>query len=271
MTPSLSLQESSRSRPINNHWWTGCPPRPAVKEERGDVDAHIGVGPPDRRDRPRGGPRRATSRSGLTRSSRGRSGSVRGRSSRGMPASAARWRWAATTSSATAPCWARARSIKAIAASRRRSGSATATSSASTSPSTGGPSTAAARPVIGDRNMFMIGSHLGHDAKVGNDCTLVNGSLVAGHVELHDGCILSGHTRDPAAGPGRPAGDARRSGLGDQGHPAVRDPAGIQLRLGPQPRRAPTGRRLSPMRSPRSGSPSGCSTRKAGPRPAPWS
>ncbi len=48
--------------------------------------------------------------------------------------------------------------------------------------------------IIGDRNMFMIGSHLGHDGKVGNDCTLVNGSLVAGHVELHDGCILSGHS-----------------------------------------------------------------------------
>jgi UDP-N-acetylglucosamine acyltransferase len=47
---------------------------------------------------------------------------------------------------------------------------------------------------IGDRNMFMVGSHLGHDATVGNDCTLVNGALAAGHVELHDGCILSGHS-----------------------------------------------------------------------------
>ena len=47
---------------------------------------------------------------------------------------------------------------------------------------------------IGDRNMFMIGSHLGHDACVGNDCTVVNNALVAGHVTLGDGCILSGHT-----------------------------------------------------------------------------
>jgi UDP-N-acetylglucosamine acyltransferase len=46
---------------------------------------------------------------------------------------------------------------------------------------------------IGDRNLFMIGAHVGHDGKVGNDCTLVNGCLVAGHVELGDGCILSGH------------------------------------------------------------------------------
>ncbi len=47
--------------------------------------------------------------------------------------------------------------------------------------------------VVGDRNMLMVGSHLGHDVKVGNDCTLVNGSLLAGHCELHDGCILSGY------------------------------------------------------------------------------
>jgi UDP-N-acetylglucosamine acyltransferase len=46
---------------------------------------------------------------------------------------------------------------------------------------------------IGDNNMFMIGSHVGHDCQVGNGCTLVNGALVAGHVTLHDGCILSGH------------------------------------------------------------------------------
>jgi UDP-N-acetylglucosamine acyltransferase len=47
---------------------------------------------------------------------------------------------------------------------------------------------------IGDRNMFMIGSHLGHDAQVGNDCTLVNNAQIGGHVVLHDGCIISGQT-----------------------------------------------------------------------------
>jgi UDP-N-acetylglucosamine acyltransferase len=47
---------------------------------------------------------------------------------------------------------------------------------------------------IGDRNLFMIGSHLGHDVWVGDGCTLVNGALVAGHVVLQDGCILSGHS-----------------------------------------------------------------------------
>jgi UDP-N-acetylglucosamine acyltransferase len=48
--------------------------------------------------------------------------------------------------------------------------------------------------VVGDNNMFMIGSHLGHDCRVGDNCTLVNGALVAGHVVLDDGCILSGHS-----------------------------------------------------------------------------
>ncbi len=46
---------------------------------------------------------------------------------------------------------------------------------------------------IGDRNYFMIASHLGHDARVGDGCTLINGALVAGHVRLGDGCILSGY------------------------------------------------------------------------------
>lgn len=47
---------------------------------------------------------------------------------------------------------------------------------------------------IGSRNLFMVGSHLGHDAQVGDGCTLVNGALVAGHVVLQDHCILSGHS-----------------------------------------------------------------------------
>ena len=47
---------------------------------------------------------------------------------------------------------------------------------------------------IGDGNMFMIGSHLGHDVRVGDGCTIVNNALVAGHVSLADGCVLSGHT-----------------------------------------------------------------------------
>lgn len=48
--------------------------------------------------------------------------------------------------------------------------------------------------VIGDRNLMMISAHVGHDARIGNGCTLVNNALVAGHVQLADNCILSGHT-----------------------------------------------------------------------------
>jgi UDP-N-acetylglucosamine acyltransferase len=48
--------------------------------------------------------------------------------------------------------------------------------------------------VVGDRNLFMCNTHLGHDSHVGDDCTIVNNALVAGHVELGDGCILSGNT-----------------------------------------------------------------------------
>ena len=47
---------------------------------------------------------------------------------------------------------------------------------------------------LGSRNYLMIGSHVGHDCRVGNGCTLVNGALVAGHAQLDDGCILSGHS-----------------------------------------------------------------------------
>ena len=47
---------------------------------------------------------------------------------------------------------------------------------------------------IGDDNILMISSHVGHDATVGDRCTLVNGALVAGHARLDDGCVLSGHS-----------------------------------------------------------------------------
>ncbi len=47
---------------------------------------------------------------------------------------------------------------------------------------------------IGNRNMFMVNSHVGHDCIVGNDCILANGALVAGHVVLGDRVFLSGNT-----------------------------------------------------------------------------
>lgn len=47
---------------------------------------------------------------------------------------------------------------------------------------------------IGNRNLFMCSAHLGHDARVGDGCTIVNNALVAGHATLEDGCLLSGNT-----------------------------------------------------------------------------
>lgn len=46
---------------------------------------------------------------------------------------------------------------------------------------------------IGHHNYLMIGSHVGHDALIGDACTIVNGALIGGHAELQDGCILSAH------------------------------------------------------------------------------
>jgi len=57
-----------------------------------------------------------------------------------------------------------------------------------------GTSQGTSETCIGDGNLLMIGSHVGHDAWVGNGCTLVNGALVAGHCVLADYCILSGHS-----------------------------------------------------------------------------
>jgi UDP-N-acetylglucosamine acyltransferase len=47
---------------------------------------------------------------------------------------------------------------------------------------------------IGDRNLFMVGSHVGHDCVVGNDCILANGALLGGHVTVGDRALLSGNT-----------------------------------------------------------------------------
>jgi UDP-N-acetylglucosamine acyltransferase len=47
---------------------------------------------------------------------------------------------------------------------------------------------------IGDRNLFMVNSHVGHDCIIGNDCILANGALAAGHVTVGDRAFLSGNT-----------------------------------------------------------------------------
>lgn len=45
---------------------------------------------------------------------------------------------------------------------------------------------------IGDRSYFMASTHVGHDAIVGDDCMMVNDSVLGGHVQLGDRVTLAG-------------------------------------------------------------------------------
>lgn len=45
---------------------------------------------------------------------------------------------------------------------------------------------------IGDRCLFMVGSHVAHDCKVGNSVILANNATLAGHVVIGDHAILGG-------------------------------------------------------------------------------
>jgi UDP-N-acetylglucosamine acyltransferase len=45
---------------------------------------------------------------------------------------------------------------------------------------------------VGDRNLFMLGSHVAHDCVVGNDTVFVNHATLAGHVTIEDFAILGG-------------------------------------------------------------------------------
>ena len=43
---------------------------------------------------------------------------------------------------------------------------------------------------VGDHNMLLVGSHIGHDATVGNHVVFTNGAMVAGHTSIGDRAIL---------------------------------------------------------------------------------
>jgi UDP-N-acetylglucosamine acyltransferase len=49
-----------------------------------------------------------------------------------------------------------------------------------------------AATTIGDHNMFMVGSHVAHDCRVGNHCIFVNHVLLGGHVQIDDRAYLGG-------------------------------------------------------------------------------
>jgi UDP-N-acetylglucosamine acyltransferase len=47
--------------------------------------------------------------------------------------------------------------------------------------------------VIGSGNLFMAGSHVGHNSRIGDDNLIANGVLLAGHVNLASRVFLSGN------------------------------------------------------------------------------
>jgi UDP-N-acetylglucosamine acyltransferase len=47
---------------------------------------------------------------------------------------------------------------------------------------------------VGDRCMFMVGSHVGHDCQVGNDVTFANNVVLGGHVTVGDFTVFGGQS-----------------------------------------------------------------------------
>lgn len=46
--------------------------------------------------------------------------------------------------------------------------------------------------IVGNQNMLMACSHVAHDCLVGDRTVIANCALLAGHVKVEDGCVLSG-------------------------------------------------------------------------------
>lgn len=46
---------------------------------------------------------------------------------------------------------------------------------------------------IGNHNLFMVHTHIGHDTQVGSHCIFANGVSLAGHVKVHDHALMMGH------------------------------------------------------------------------------
>jgi UDP-N-acetylglucosamine acyltransferase len=49
-----------------------------------------------------------------------------------------------------------------------------------------------AATIVGDHNLLMVGSHVGHDCRVGNNVIMVNHVLLGGHVQVDDRAYLGG-------------------------------------------------------------------------------
>lgn len=47
---------------------------------------------------------------------------------------------------------------------------------------------------VGERCFFLVGSHVGHDCRVGNDVTFANNAVIGGHVSVGDYTFLGGNS-----------------------------------------------------------------------------
>ena len=47
---------------------------------------------------------------------------------------------------------------------------------------------------VGNKSMFMVGSHVGHDCKVGNNVIMANNAVLGGHVVVEDYVFMGGHS-----------------------------------------------------------------------------
>ena len=56
-------------------------------------------------------------------------------------------------------------------------------------------STEGSATVIGDSNFLMVGTHLGHNCKLGNGVVIANDCLLAGHVRIDDRAFIGGGSR----------------------------------------------------------------------------
>ena len=45
---------------------------------------------------------------------------------------------------------------------------------------------------IGSKNLFMVGAHLGHNVRIGNNVILANNVLLGGYAEIHDRVFIGG-------------------------------------------------------------------------------
>ncbi|MCP4181157.1 MAG: acyl-ACP--UDP-N-acetylglucosamine O-acyltransferase [bacterium] len=47
--------------------------------------------------------------------------------------------------------------------------------------------------IIGNKNMFMINSHIGHNVEIENNIIIANNALLGGYVKVHNGAFISGN------------------------------------------------------------------------------